>query len=1202
MKNNVSTKIISVILTLVMVICIIPSTALTASAANREVFGMIYASQLNSKDILTLGGDTTLYVDVDITLGGILGDYSLEIIGNKTLTVTSSIVPIKVSSLEVKTDLVVKSSNKKNFAIYSEGDVKFNGTNLKVESAAGICSANGNVDLTGNISINAKYVDGIVAENGNIKLNGKIDVCAEKYAIHTLNGNIDINGSLLAMNNDENTYCIVSDRGDISLTGGKMEVSCESNAIVALKGNVNLDTIIYINVLDRAACAINARGGDINVLGGYIDVRRDVKYTLYAYEGNLNIASDMMIVMPENAEVKNSTIMENGFYAKYVKIFTAVNKVNLYVNSVIDGDKIPTEVKDVYGCGENVYVESLTWYEDDVAVEDGNKTFMPEKNYRVELVLKTQEGCIFKDGAFATLNSKSVEETLNDEKNTMTISYDFGECMPIIDTVELLVKAPVEGENASYGVSTKSDAYYVVGQNSSQYYDYVNWLVSDDGVNYKFMTPGDKFIEGKYYKVQVDVHTNSRYSFKLDDKTGNPDVLAFVNGHPAKAIEAYEQIPENYITILFDFGVCNDSLIESIVITDVVEPVAGESPSYKANTFGSGYLIDIESEAYDEEYVGVNAGTKYYYKINGIRWYDVTADDYVYENDKFIAGHEYKIWIDVFTEDGYEFLFDSYTDEYATAIVNGNIGEIKLDGSNLMFNQCVFASFICKPKEVTSLSVSDIAQPVAGRKPDFSLSVELPDVYMADTRYGTNESGIYWYDNEGNMLEPDDEFVEGVKYKVEIKFVPVTVDGAVAGKFVNPISGIVNGYEVVANDDWDNVYANSSSAYIYYTFSEALPEGSDNLIVTSSADKSNVCVNDKVTITAKAIGGVAPYTYSYIVHNKTTGKWNRIKDKSTSNTYTWTAGSVGERAFYVDVTDAEGITVRCKEIMVITTDAPLSSKISTDVTNVAVGAEVTFKAQAAGGSGPYKYSYIVYNKTTKKWARLADKVASSTYKWTANSEGEREFFVDVTDSSGATVRSESVKVVTSQKVELSATSKADKTETIIGDKVIITSTPVGGTAPYKYSYIVYNKTTKKWSRIADKIASNTYTWTAGSEGEREFYVDVTDATGKTVRCDAITIVTKNAELSAKVTSDVSKVKTGDTVTFTVTASGGNSPYTYSFIVYNRKTKQWSRIVNESKSNTYTWKAGSAAQRVFCVDVKDSTGKVVRTEGIEINVE
>ncbi len=1202
MKSNVSRKIISVILTFVMVICILPSTALTAFAENREVFGMVYASQLTSKDILTLGGDTTLYVDVDITLGGIVGDYSLNIVGNKTLTVTSSLIPIKVSSLEVKTDLVVKSSNKKNFAIYSDGDVKFNGTNLKVEGASGICSAKGNVDLTGNISINAKYVDGIVAENGNIKLNGKIDVCAEKYAIHTLNGNIDIKGSLLAMNNDENTYCIVSDCGDISLTGGPMEVGCESNAVVALKGNVNLDTIIYINILDKAACAINARGGDINVLGGYIDVRRDVKYTLYAYEGNLNIASDMMIVMPENAEVKNSTIMENGFYATYVKIFTAVNKVNLYVNSVIDGDRIPTEVKDVYGCGENVYVESLTWYEDDVAVEDGNKTFMPEKNYRVELVLKTREGCIFKDGAFATLNSKSVEEVINDEKNTMTISFDFGECMPIVDTVELLVKAPVEGENASYGVSTKSDAYYVIGQNSSQYYDYVNWLVSDDGVNYNFMTPDDKFVEGKYYKVQVDVHTSLRYSFKLDDKTGNPDILAFVNGYPAKAIKVYEQMPEEYITILFDFGVCNDSLIESIVITDVVEPVAGESPSYKANTFGSGYLIDIESEAYYEEYVGVNAGTKYYYKKNGIRWYDVTEGDYVYENDKFIAGHEYEVWIDVFTEDGYEFLFDNYEDQYATAIVNGNIGEIQLDGSSLMFKQSVSASFICKQKEVTSLSVLDIEQPVAGRNPDFSLSVELPDVYMVDTRYGTNESGIYWYDNEGNVLEPDDEFVEGVKYKVEIKFIPVTVDGAVAGKFVNPISGIVNGDEVVANDDWDNVYANSSSAYIYYTFAEALPEGSDNLIVTSSADKTNVSVNDKVTITAKAIGGVAPYTYSYIVHNKTTGKWNRIKDKSTSNTYTWTAGSVGERLFYVDVTDAQGTTVRCKEINIVTTEGELTSTITADMEYASVGNKVTFTAKATGGVGPYKYSYIVYNRTTKKWARLADKISDSTYIWKAESDGDRDFYVDVTDSKGTTVRSKCVNVITSSNLELSATSKADKTETVVGDKVTITATPVGGTGPYKYSYIVYNKTTKKWSRVADKIVSNTYTWTAVSVGEREFYVDVTDAKGKTVRCKAITIVTKNAELSATATASTSKVKAGEKITFTAKASGGNSPYTYSFIVYNKKTKKWSRIVDNSKSNTYTWKAGSAGDRVFYVDVKDSSGKVVRTEALNIVVE
>ena len=62
---------------------------------------------------------------------------------------------------------------------------------------------------------------------------------------------------------------------------------------------------------------------------------------------------------------------------------------------------------------------------------------------------------------------------------------------------------------------------------------------------------------------------------------------------------------------------------------------------------------------------------------------------------------------------------------------------------------------------------------------------------------------------------------------------------------------------------------------------------------------------------------------------------------------------------------------------------------------------------------------------------------------------------------------------------------------------------------YTYKMVVYNKTTKTWGLVQNFNANNKITWTAGSAGDRDFYIDVKDADGKVVRSSVMNVKTSN---------------------------------------------------------------------------------------------
>ena len=181
--------------------------------------------------------------------------------------------------------------------------------------------------------------------------------------------------------------------------------------------------------------------------------------------------------------------------------------------------------------------------------------------------------------------------------------------------------------------------------------------------------------------------------------------------------------------------------------------------------------------------------------------------------------------------------------------------------------------------------------------------------------------------------------------------------------------------------------------------------------------------------------------------------------------------------------------------------------LTPSATTLSAGGKLTLTASTDKSGCTYKF--LIYNPSTNQWFKLQDFNSKNTYIWTAGSNGTRHFYVDVKDANGNVTRSKVVNVTIGGAGALSVKAAVNASTTKVGDKITFTAEGAGGKAGYTYKMVVYNKTTKTWGLVQNFSTNNKITWTAGSAGDREFYIDVKDADGNVVRSSVMNVKTSN---------------------------------------------------------------------------------------------
>ena len=303
-------KILSTILIILFV-----GLAQKVNATN--INGTEYASNLVDNDNIVLTGNTVLFMNADLTLKSISGDYNLEIQGSNTLTINNpNGTGISVKSFNSMAPLHITARDNAIATTNVEGDITING-DLTAETTGNkyFCIVGKKVTLIGG-TMKITSVTNAVVSYGDMILGG--DITASVTDDHSGAFNTRDGGNLFIQEGSTITAASagfgIYAAGNITMPNGSLIARGYSNATVqSNSGNISLTGTINVKGKDCAICAGDENNlGDVTINGDLTAETTGNKYFCIVGKKVTLIGGTMKITSVTNAVVSYGDMILGG--------------------------------------------------------------------------------------------------------------------------------------------------------------------------------------------------------------------------------------------------------------------------------------------------------------------------------------------------------------------------------------------------------------------------------------------------------------------------------------------------------------------------------------------------------------------------------------------------------------------------------------------------------------------------------------------------------------------------------------------------------------------------------------------------------------------------------------------------------------------------------------------------------------------------
>ncbi|MCW8398412.1 IPT/TIG domain-containing protein [Legionella sp. PATHC038] len=369
-------------------------------------------------------------------------------------------------------------------------------------------------------------------------------------------------------------------------------------------------------------------------------------------------------------------------------------------------------------------------------------------------------------------------------------------------------------------------------------------------------------------------------------------------------------------------------------------------------------------------------------------------------------------------------------------------------------------------------------------------------------------------------------------------------------------------------------------------------------------------VGQTATFSTTASGGTTPYSYQWQVSTDGGTTFNNVSTGTGGTTASYTTASLtlsdNNNRYRVLVSDATSASVTTAAATLTVNSTLSSTDPATAIKDV--GQTATFSTTASGGTTPYSYQWQVSTDGGTTFNNVSTGTGGTTASYTTASltlsDNNNRYRVLVSDATSASVTTAAATLTVNS--TLSSTDPATAIKDV-GQTATFSTTASGGTTPYSYQWQVSTDGGTTFNNVSTGTGGTTASYTTASltlsDNNNRYRVLVSDATSASVTTAAATL-TVNSTLSS--TDPATAIKdVGQTATFSTTASGGTTPYSYQWQVSTDGGTTFNNVSTGTGGTTASYTTASLTlsdnNNRYRVLVSDATSASVTTAAATLTV-